>query len=345
MSEMETPLFVVSGKVRIDDDVLFCHRLHFLRLAEPSKLVIIPKNGAKPGAQRVLKIVAGTIDTGEGGDAEITFNLDGDITLPFVDTGLDPETKAKTGDKGRPDYNQGPILPDIAQPNFDMLLDPLHYVGSYPKAMAGGDGKPGGKGGKGAKGTDGPILEIWTKEIVGHGLIIDLRGQEGGDGGKGGNGQIGGNGQKGSTAVPGTDTSWIGVPCPLCKQGPGLGGDGGRGGAAGCGGDGGDGGNGGVFKLFHTATVDLSKLTPMLQGGKGGRAGPSVKPGKGGKAGPPGTNLPPCLPALNSAEGCSGLACDSEGEGGISQVGQDGSDGYYITNEITTLPKIPGLWP
>jgi hypothetical protein len=346
MSKMiVTPLFVVTGKVTVDDDVIFCHRLHFLRVAEPSKLVIIPKKGAAPGAQRVLKIVAGTIDTGAGGDAEITFNLDGDLTLPLVDTGLDPETKAKPGVKGKPDYFQGPILPDVAKPNFDKLLDPLHYVGVYPKAQAGGDGKPGGKGGKGADGTDGPILEIWTKEIVGKGLKIDFRGQEGGDGGKGGNGQIGGNGQMGSTAVPGNDTSWTGITYFICKQGPGLGGDGGRGGNAGCGGDGGDGGNGGVFKLFHTAKVDLSKLTPMLQGGKGGRAGPSGKPGKGGKSGPPGFNVPPCLPALFSKDGRNGLECLSEKEGGISKPGQDGSNGYYVKYVIKTLPKIPGLWP
>jgi hypothetical protein len=306
MSEMiVTPLFVVTGKVTVDDDVIFCHRLHFLRVAEPSKLVIVPKKGAGRGAQRVLKIVAGTIDTGAGGDAEITFNLDGDLTLPLVDTGLDPETKAKPGVKG----------------------------------------KPGGKGGQGVKGTDGPILEIWTKEIVGKGLIIDLRGQEGGDGGRGGNGQIGGNGQMGSTAVPGTDTSWTGITYFTCKQGPGLGGDGGRGGNAGCGGDGGDGGNGGVFKLFHTAKVDLSKLTPTLQGGKGGRSGPSGKPGKGGKSGPPGVNFPPCLPALFSNDGRSGLECYSEKEGGISKPGQDGSNGYYVKYVIKTLPKIPGLWP
>ena len=30
---------------------------------------------------------------------------------------------------------------------------------------------------------DAPVLEIWTKEILGDGLTIDLRGQEGGDGG------------------------------------------------------------------------------------------------------------------------------------------------------------------
>lgn len=340
-----TPLFVVTGKRTVDDDVIFCNRLHFLRVAEASKLVIVPKKGAAPGSQRVLKIVAGTVDTGLVGDAEITFNLDGDLTLPLVDKGLDPETKAKRGEQGKPNYNQGPILPDIAQPNFDPVLDLLHYVGIYPKALPGGDGKPGGKGGKGAKGTDGPILEIWTKEIVGQGLIIDLRGQEGGDGGKGGNGQIGGKGQMGSTAVPGTDTSWIGAPYLVCEQGPGLGGDGGRGGDAGCGGDGGDGGNGGIFKLFHTASVDLSKLTPMLQGGKGGKPGASGKPGKGGKAGPPGANFPPCLPALNSVDGPDGLSCYSEQEGGVSQEGQDGSNGYHVKYVITGLPKVPGLWP
>jgi len=342
-----TPLFVVTGKVTVDDDIIFTHRLQFVRIAEASQIVIVPKQGAAPGAQRVLKIVADVIDTGIGGDAEITFNLDGDLTWPLVETGLDPETKAKVGDKGQPDFFLGlpPLPADTAQPSFSAITDPLHFVGSYPKALDGGDGQPGGKGSKGARGTNGPILEIWTTEIDGDGMKIDLRGQEGGDGGQGGNGQHGGDGQMGSTAVPGTDSTWIGIPNAICKQGPGLGGDGGRGGIAGCGGDGGDGGNGGVFKLFYTAGVNLNKITPMLQGGKGGKEGPTGEPGKGGKAGPAGANLPPCLPALSSADGPDGRRCPSGKEGGISQPGIDGADGNTFEFGITALPKIPGLWP
>jgi hypothetical protein len=338
---------VVTGKRCIDDDVLFTRRLQFIRGVEPSKLVIVPKKGAPLGAQRVLKIVADTIDTGIGGDAEITFNLDGDLTLPLVDMGLDPETKAKNGDQGISDYSPsfGGLIPaDTAKPNYS-ILDPLNYVGGYPKADNGGNGDPGGKGGGGAKGFGGPVLEIWTKQIDGDGLIIDLRGQEGGDGGPGGTGQRGGDGQAGSVAAPATDATWIGVPNVICKQGPGLGGDGGRGGNAGCGGDGGTGGNGGVFKLFYTSNVNVSKISPMLQGGIGGRAGPAGKPGTGGKAGPSGINVPPCVPALSSADGANGIYCPSDKEGGISKPGENGIDGYSAYFEITDLPQIPELWP
>ena len=193
-------LSLVTGKRLIDDDVLFTHRLQFLPGVEAPKIVIVPKKDAPLGAQRVLKIVADTIDTGSGLNAQITYNLDGDFTLPIVDTGLDPVTKAKNGDKGTPDYSPslGGIIPaDTAEPNYS-ILDPLHYVGNYPKANSGGDGESGGKGGSGAEGIDAPVLEIWTKEILGDGLTIDLRGQEGGDGGPGGIGQRGGDGQGGS---------------------------------------------------------------------------------------------------------------------------------------------------
>jgi len=338
-------IYTVSGKTYVDDDVIYCRRLTFVNVGE-NKLVIVPKKGAASGAKRVLKIVTDLVDTQLGGGvSEITYNLDGDLTLPLIDNGLDPKTKAKIGDSGTPNFFQGPFPPaDTASPNFDAILDPLHYVGSYPRALDGGDGKPGGKGGKGAKGTDGPIVEIWTKEIVGPGLKIDLKGQEGGDGGPGGNGQYGGNGQMGSTAVSGTGATWLGVPTLICKQGPGLGGDGGRGGDAGCGGDGGDGGNGGVVKLFYTAGVNVSKLTNLLQKGKGGLGVPSGTPGKGGKSGPAGVNLPPCLPALLSQDGRDGSACDKGKEGGIVQDGLDGVDGYFYYQLVTAIPQLPGLW-
>jgi len=348
MSEMiAVEIYNVSGKNYVDDDVIYCRILLFTNIGE-NKLVIVPKRGAAPGAKRVLKIVADTVDTRLGGGvSEITYNLDGDLTFPLLDNGLDPKTKAKKGDDGTPDYFQGPILPpDRASPNFDVLTDPLHYVGTYPKGTDGGDGQPGGKGGKGAKGSDGPIVEIWTKEILGPGLKLDLRGQKGGDGGKGGNGQYGGNGQMGSTAVTGTGETWLGIPNLACVQGPGLGGDGGRGGNAGCGGDGGDGGNGGVIKLFHTAGVDTTKLTNLLQKGEGGLGGPTGTQGKGGKSGPAGVNTPPCLPALLSLDGPDGNACIKEhGErGGVTQEGEDGVDGYNIYQQVTDIPKLPGLW-
>jgi hypothetical protein len=344
-------IFTVTANTDVDDDIIFCRRLQFV--GPGAQLVIKPKKGAPLGAQRMLKIVADVIDTSTlaGSTGEITYNLDGDylplIELPVTDTGIDPETQAKTGNDGSPNFNQGPLpIIDIASPNFDPLLDPLHWVGSFPKALAGGDGKAGGKGGKGVRGANAPILEIWTKEITGD-LTLDLVGQKGGLGGKGGNAQLGGNGQMGSTAVPGTDSNWLGVPSLVCKQGPGMGGDGGRGGNAGCGGDGGDGGNGGIVKVFHTAAVNLAKLHPQVQKGLGGKTGPPGKEGKGGKSGPAGLNVAPCGTALSAQDGPGGDPCrqDTGKEGGISQDGLDGKDGEYQTFLVSNIPHVAALFP
>jgi hypothetical protein len=351
MSKMiVTQIFTVTGNTDVDDDIIFCRRLEFI--GPNAQLVVKPKKNAPLGAQRILKIVTNVISTIlAGGSGEITYNLDGDyglaIELPIGDSGLDSETQAKPGDNGTPSFNQGPIpLPDIANPNFDIILDPLHFVGNYPKASDGGSGKPGGRGNKGTNGVNAPIVEIWTTQIDGH-IILDLKGQQGGVGGNGGNGQIAGNGQAGSVAVPGTDTTWLGVPNPVCKQGPGLGGDGGKGGNAGCGGDGGDGGNGGTAKIFYTPSVNLSNVTPNIQKGIGGQIGSPGKAGKGGKSGPAGTNLPPCLPALSSQDGADGDPCVSEtgDKRGVAQPGADGIDGQYFSYPIKAIPQMPGLFP
>jgi len=345
-------IFTVTGNTDVTDDVIFCRRLEFV--GPDAQLVVRPKSGAPLGAQRLLKIVASVISmTLAGGSGEITYNLDGDYfpkyELPLGDLGLDPETQANTGADGAPNFNQGPLPPaDTASPNFDALLDPLHWIGPYPKAANGGNGAAGGRGGKGVTGANGPVLEIWTTEIDGV-LNLDLRGQQGGLGGKGGNAQFGGNAQMGSTAVPGTDTTWLGVPNLTCKQGPGLGGDGGIGGNAGCGGDGGDGGNGGTAKVFYTSGVTLTNIHPSLTKGSGGQPGDPGKAGNGGKSGPAGANLPPCLPALVSQDGPGGNPCrpttgDNNKEGGVSQIGADGQDGQYYTFSVKSIPQVPGLF-
>ena len=65
-------IYNVSGKNYVDDDVIYCRILLFTNIGE-NKLVIVPKHGAAPGARRVLKIVADTIDTRLGGGvSEIT---------------------------------------------------------------------------------------------------------------------------------------------------------------------------------------------------------------------------------------------------------------------------------
>ncbi|MDA4117335.1 MAG: hypothetical protein OK455_03220 [Thaumarchaeota archaeon] len=343
---IEQLVFTVTGKTYVDDDLIFTSRLEFVTTGEAT-LVILPKKGAPPGAQRMLKIVADVVDASLApGVAEITYNLDGDITLPLIDNGLDPETPplisniGKTGGKGNPDFFLGPLNP--ASPNFPPLID----TGAFPKATAGGDGAAGGKGGTGVMGGNAPILEIWTKKIVGD-IEIDLRGQRGGDGGQGGAGQFGGQGQVGSPGVVGADSNWIGIPSVVCKQAPGMGGDGGRGGNAGCGGDGGDGGNGGVLKVFFVAGADLTKLHPELQGGKGGQVGPTGAVGKGGGAGANGLDLAQCTSPLGAQNGPDGSPCrqDTGKEGGgISKPGVDGKDGQYYQYQVTTLPHVPGIY-
>jgi hypothetical protein len=354
-----TQVFTVTGKTTVDDDLIFCRHLVFADPVE-AKLVIIPKKGAKPGALRMLKIVANDINAVLAPKAEITFNLDNDLTAPIVENGLDPETPlsvpplplqpSKVGGKGNPDWAV-PLLPcplkdpSIASPNFCPI--PVDLPGTYPKATDGGNGKPGGKGGKGVDGLRAPILEIWTNGIAGD-IEIDLRGQSGGQGGLGGSGQFGGRGQDGAVAVPGTETTWLGVPNPICKEGAGLGGTGGMGGNAGCGGDGGDGGDGGVFKVFYTAGVNLAKFHPNVTRGFGGSPGSPGNPGKGGAPGNPGLNLPPCpATTLLSQKGPDGDMCRQTegGKGGISQKGNDGKDGQIFQWQVTALPHVASLWP
>jgi hypothetical protein len=85
-------IFTVIGKTYVDDDIIFCRHLVFTTPGECS-LVILPKKGAPPGAQRMLKIVTDEINSVlAAGVAEITYNLDNDITVPLLDNGLDPET-------------------------------------------------------------------------------------------------------------------------------------------------------------------------------------------------------------------------------------------------------------
>jgi hypothetical protein len=346
---IKTQIFTVQGNTDVVDDVIFCRRLEFI--GPQAQLVIKPKQGAPLGAPRMLKIITDVISmTLGGGVGEITYNLDGDYfpayQLPLGNSGLDPETSAKNGDDGQPNFNQGPIPPaDVASPNFFDPIDPLNTTaGAFPKARDGGNGAAGGRGGKGVNGAHAPMVEIWLKQIDGD-LTIDLRGQTGGKGGKGGNGQFGGQGEDGSNAVPGTEESWIGVPNPVCIQQAGLPGDGGKGGNAGCGGDGGDGGNGGTVKIFNTSGVNLAKIHPHLQKGVGGPVGDSGNPGKGGPAGDSGLQIPPCKPALSSQNGADGSRCISEGRKSVSQPGADGVDGQYFTRTVSNIPQLPGLWP
>jgi len=331
---INTPLVTVAGNYDVTDDIIFCDLLQFAGISP--QLVIRPVPGSKVGARRLLKIVAKVIDTTGSTGATITYNLDNNFELPAgnIPSFADPTTPAKTGSDGTPSSLQIPLI-DIASPNW-LPIPP----GPFPKAADGGDGYAGGRGGTGAQGMDGPTVEIWTTNLIG-GVNIDLRGQQGGNGGKGGNGQFGGAGQGGSSAVPGTDTSWTGVPYAVCVQQPGIPGDGGRGGNAGCGGDGGDGGNGGFVKIFYTSGVNTAALTTMLQGGKGGNPGNPGNPGQGGKGGPLAINIPlACGTGQNAQDGPPGDACrGGDQKGGISQVGSAGADGSVTAYLVKNIPS------
>jgi hypothetical protein len=355
---IKTFIFTVAGNTNVDDDVIFCNRLVFT--GPTPKLVIKPKNEAAPGSQRILKIVADTIDTQGSSDPEITYSLAKEFEwvqvipltpkqkveifeVPFTDKGLDPETQATAGEDGQPNFDHGlPPLPpppnSVATPDFIPLLD----IGAFPKASSGGNGLPGGKAKIGEKGSNAPVLEIWTKEIVGPKLKLDLRGQKGGDGGAGGNGQFGGKGQTGSPGVGGFDSTWLGVPIPVCVTKPGLGGDGGAGGNAGCGGDGGDGGDGGFIKIFYTAGTNISNFEPLYTKGQGGIAGKPGSPGKGGRAGPPGLTAVECPPALISPDGQDGSRCflGNADLPGMAIDGKDGADGYYLIRQVANIPRV-----
>ncbi|MGA2666300.1 MAG: hypothetical protein ABSF83_15290 [Nitrososphaerales archaeon] len=340
-----TPILNVVGNHDVTDDIIFCGLLQFGGV-QP-QLVIRPMPGAKVGAQRLLKIVANVIDTTGSTGATITYNLDNNTEVPLGNfpSFADPTTQAKTGAAGSPNFWQGPIPPaQTASPNFNILLDPIGYIGSFPKATDGGDGAAGGRGADGTQGLNGPIVEIWTTNVIGS-LTIDVRGQQGGNGGNGGNGQFGGAGQGGSVAVPGTDTSWTGVPYLVCNQTAGLGGDGGRGGNAGCGGNGGGGGNGGTVRVYYTGGVNLAAFSPMVAGGGGGNGGSPGNPGNGGAAGTPGTNLPPCLPTQQSQNGPNGSPCPGGNEtrgGGGALPGTPGASGQYMTLQVSKIPQVSG---
>ena len=102
---IKTQIFTVTGNTDVTDDIIFCGKYEFI--APGAQLIIKPKPGAPIGAPRILKIVTNVINTAlTGGTGEITYNLDGDFSpsyqLPLGDSGLDPETQAKTGDEGKP---------------------------------------------------------------------------------------------------------------------------------------------------------------------------------------------------------------------------------------------------
>jgi hypothetical protein len=193
-------------------------------------------------------------------------------------------------------------------------------VGKAPPGLAGkfdgADGQPGTDGTHGNSGFSGRraiSVVLIAMEIVGGGLYVDVRGQ---DGGPGGEGQEGGDGGPGASGAHASSSLFD------CKRGPGGGGKGGRAGNGGAGGDGGSGGDGGYVILASSETKIESLAKRVLidtapgVGGSGGRGGRAGRPGPGGL---PGREDPPLC--------TGGDKTIRPGEPGVSAQDQFGSKG------------------
>ncbi|HJV50806.1 MAG TPA: hypothetical protein VJ652_05090 [Noviherbaspirillum sp.] len=152
----------------------------------------------------------------------------------------------------------------------------------------GGDGDafphPSKNGGADAP-TPAPIVTMYLLDATGNIPPIDLRGQNGGDGGRGQDGGRGGDGAVGLRA----DGTFFGG----CCRGVGFGGNGGQGGDGGRGGKGGRGGEGGRVTILTTppGIAVMASAPPVIDinPGQGGAGGPAGNPGTGGFGGPAGT--------------------------------------------------------
>ncbi|GAO45413.1 IPT/TIG domain-containing protein [Flavihumibacter petaseus] len=133
--------------------------------------------------------------------------------------------------------------------------------------------------------TPAPTITMYILDATNNLPPIDLKGQQGGTGGRGQNGGRGGNGAEGLRA----DGTFFGG----CCRGVGTGGNGGQGGDAGRGGKGGNGGRGGLITLLTSpASIAILAAVPPtidINGGNGGDGGPAGDPGEGGTGGPAGT--------------------------------------------------------
>lgn len=192
--------------------------------------------------------------------------------------------------------------------------------GEGADGKAGPDGQPGNPG---YPGRSAPTIYLVANRIEGGPLEIDLRGQDGGDGGKGQTGGDGGLGRPGSRAV-----ALLG----LCRTAPGNGGNGGRAGNGGRGGEGGRGGNGGTFVLLAPEAA-LEKMASLMyvdiRPGKGGDGGKGGEPGQPGEAGSAGRTESPCASASPGKPGAKGE------QGPEGPDGADGEPGLFVKTALT----------
>jgi hypothetical protein len=222
----------------------------------------------------------------------------------------------------RPTGGTGPSIP----------LKPNPPQG-YPQAIStaperGRNGINGIMGGPGLNGQPAPEVELWFLQATGF-PAIDLRGQDGFQGGRGGDGGNGGSGQKGHDSAK---TKW-----GTCERKDDHGGDGGDGGRSGDGGKGGNGGTGGRFTVYapqHMINAWFQGgMTISVDGGSAGSGGDPGRPGDGGPGGDPGKALHPLVCGNNKSP------AGAKGNTGSSGVrGADGIKGNLISNSIQYSP-------
>lgn len=196
---------------------------------------------------------------------------------------------------------------------------------------AGVNGQPGTNGPTGVTGTAGqraPSLTVFVRTIVNGGLVVDMRGNQGGQGGPGQQGGNGGAGAQGSHAsqdyqsLPFGGKAWL----PSCASGPGMGGGGGNGGRGGDGGTGGVGGAAGSVTLIslpeHLPTL-FQAIRVNVGGGEAGKGGVPGQGGSGGAGGPEGPLANFCNSAgRNGAPGASGPVGGAGQPGSVGKAGQ-----------------------
>jgi hypothetical protein len=212
-------------------------------------------------------------------------------------------------------------------PTSQRLVAPIGKA--LPGTMGGREGQDAAPGNEGLAGNPGypgrsaPTIYLVVNRIENGPINIDLRGQNGGDGGIGQTGCDGGLGRAGNSAI---------AVFGLCQSPAGSGGNGGPGGNGGGGGEGGRGGNGGTLVLLApAAAIDAiaAQIRVDVSPGKGGSGGPGGEAGRGGEGGAAGRADSPCP---SSAPGKNG---DAGQRGGQGTGGPDGRPGIFVKTALT----------
>jgi hypothetical protein len=191
----------------------------------------------------------------------------------------------------------------------------------------GGPGEDGRIGNVGYPGRSAPTIYVIFGRFRGGPLVLDVRGEDGGQGGPGQTGGDGGIGRTGKAAVAGLID---------CSSGGGDGGKGGKAGRGGLGGTGGPGGTGGNAIIVTTSDL-LGKAINLFivdvspgKGGPGGQGGIPGNPGRGGE-GASGVGL-----CRGGNRGADGPKTDVKDSGGTGKPGSPGTPGTYAVVPLSS---------